>query len=489
MLWIKKNEIMKSIVNCISKIFTFSFILFLASCSDNDVDSLFEEAPAIRTTNQITELETLLVSQQQGYSGIYFPNNSRVGGVNFHMNFTADQRVKMTSDFKSDTSLTDSRYEVSSGTTNTELVFTTGSRHINDLTQNSNPGTFFDTFFGNNVFQYVGEENGVITFREIRNRGIFVISPSGFTDFETESVQMANLTLANREAFGFSSPVDCATDSVFSSFRLTLGIETGGTTTNYNLNYNEASFYGNASTTNDLGEVSTEDFGFAFTETGIKISPPLEIDGVAFEDFIQNTSATSPEYVSTVDGNTATIFYDFVTEIPTDEDAIIDLPALGSNGYLYRPSIGGDPLTSDCFRQEVIGQMQANLDNLLGAGTATFFDFIFFFDLTSDACDNQILIRFTNNATGDLVTTSYCFDRATIINNRVYQNYTGPNGGTSAFLETAVMPLIDFFNSSTTDEGLLYTNEGNFNGFSNTSGAFTDMDNVAHRVQGLFFTS
>ncbi|WP_346882888.1 DUF4302 domain-containing protein [uncultured Algibacter sp.] len=479
---------MKKIFNYI-----FSFLILtltLNSCEVDRTESVFVDTPSERIEKTIGELRTLLLSQEQGFSGIYFPNNSVVGGVNFYMNFTQDLRVKITSDFKEDTSITDSRYDIVTGTTAAELIFTSGSRHITDLVQDGAAG--FDSFFGNNSFQYVGEENGVITFRDIRSDGIFVISPSGFGNFEAESVLSANTTYIERQNF---TNVDCATESVFN--QLVMQINSGSEIINYILSYNPDNIFFDAETTNAQGISASQNFGAAFTlingESALKISPAIEVGDNSFESFILNQSTDSNQYVATVNGATATISSISLSE-PSGEDIDPEVPTFGPNGYLYRPSLGGDPLTSNCFREEIIGQMETNMDNLFGAGRLTFFDFIFFFDFNSDACANQLLIRFDDNATGDLISIRYCFDRGVILNDRLYQNYIGTFGNPlDDLLEGAVMPLLDFFNSPIASgvpsgNGLLYTNEGTFfNAGFNVDGTFTNLDTPSYRVQALFF--
>lgn len=468
---------MKKIINYSLALLILTFIL--NSCEVDKTEPVFSDPPAVRIANKISELRTLLLSQEQGFSGVYFPNNSVVGGISFHMNFSEDLRVKMTSDFKVNTSLTDTRYDIVTGTTAAELVFTSGTRHITDLVQDGAEG--FDSFFGNNSFQYVGEENGVITFREVRNDGVFVLSPSGFTDFDTESVASTNATFASKQDF---VAVDCATTSVFNS--LAMKVVNNGVTTDYLLSYNPDNLFVNAETTDGQGVTTNKGFGVAFTlisgQLGLAISPALEVGGVSFENFTLNTSASGIEYVSTVNGVTATILYDSVL-IPSGED-IFELPGAT---YFYDIADGSNPLTSTCFDQLVIGQINASLDARFGPGVFKFSFFAFFLNFTSDSCLNQLSI-WVENAAGATFRANYCFTRATIQNNRLYQDYTGAIGGNGTFLEQNLMPLIEFFNSS---QGLIYTNEGSFrasiNNYSNLSGTFTSMDDEALRVYGLFF--
>ncbi|GAB1857058.1 hypothetical protein MHTCC0001_18940 [Flavobacteriaceae bacterium MHTCC 0001] len=449
--------------------------LVFTSCEVDRTEAIFDDPPAIRIEKEISELRTLLLSQEQGFSGIYFPNNDVVGGVNFHMNFTEDLRVKMTSDFKSTTSLTDTRYEIVTGTTAAELVFTTGSRHITDLIQDGAAG--FDTFFGSNSFQYVGEDNGVITFREVRSGGIFVISPSGFTDFDTESVNTANITYANRMSF---TDVDCSNSSVYDNLVLSIG--SGSDAVTYVLNYNPDNIFFDAETTDSEGVSSRQGLGAAFTlidrAPAISISPALEVQGNSFEEFILDTS--SSQYIATVNGITATISQTSLSS-PTGED-IFDLPSLA---YFYDTADGTNPLLSPCFQELVIDQINTNLENRFGPGVLRFAFYALFLDFSGNC--SQLAI-FLQDADGNNFRANYCHV-ASVNNNTLFLNYAGPfSGFNDAFFEADVAPLIDFFGSS---QGLLYTNEGPFRGSINSyrdpSGAFTSLENESLRCYGLFF--
>ncbi len=473
----------------ISYIFSLSILLVaLNSCEVDRTESVFEDLPSVRIENEISELRTLLLAQSQGFSGVYFPNNSVVGGINFHMNFTPDLRVKITSDFKNDTSLTDTRYEIVTGTTAAELVFTTGSRHITDLVQDGAAG--FNTFFGSNSFQYAGEENGVITFKDVRSDGIFELFPSGFSDFDTESVASANTTYSSRLAF---TEVDCTTASVFDN--LVMEVNNGGEVTNYILNYNADNIFFDAETTDAQGISARQGFGVAFTliggEQALSISPSLEVGEQSFKNFILDLNAPRTQYVATVNGVTATIS-NVTLASPSGAELNNDITLLES-AFLYRPALGSNALTSSCFNTLVLDQISANLDAAFGAGAFTFTEFQFIFNFNSDACDNFLFTQITRTADGATFNAFYCFNRASVSNNRLFQEYTGPFGtGNGPLLEGVYAPLIDFFNNPAgTSSGMLYTNEDTFrsntSSFPNISGTFTKMDNQALRVYGLFF--
>ena len=466
---------MKKIYKYLFKVMILA--LLLNSCEVDRTEAIFDESSSERIDGKIEALRAILLSQNEGFSGVYFPNNDVVGGINFHMNFTENLRVKMTSDFKSTTELTDTRYNIFVGTTAAELVFTSGSRHITDLIQDGAQG--FDTFFGSNSFQYVGDEDGELTFKDIRSGGVLKLSPSGFTDFDTESVAAANITYSNKIAF---SEVDCEIESVFDN--LVLEINTQGETINYILNYDPDLIFFDAETTNAEGLSSRQNLGAAFTlidgQPAISISPELKIGDIIFKDFLLENTATGEEYISTVNGATAKILKTTLSA-PTGED-IAELPG---SIYVYRISDGTNPLMSPCFREQVLDQVNTNLDNSFGAGTFKFSFYYLFFDFEG-GCTN--LAIWVENADGDTFRANYCIV-ANIESNTLFFDYLGPfSGPNDEFLEAELQPIIDFFSGP---KGLLYTNEGAFrssiNNFINDSGAFTSLDKPSLRSYGFFF--
>lgn len=276
----------------------------MCSCSLDETESLFDRTPTERINSRTEELKTLLLDEPQGYSATYFSDNTTFGGFNFHMNFNNDLTVEMTSDIDSQTDITKSRYDVKFGST-VELVFTTNSEHIHKLIQDG--AESFNSFQGASSFQYLGNNDGKITFTDIRSNGILTLTPSGFTDFSTESVASVELTLKNRREFTQSSGV-----TLFPFLNTTINSQTQ----RYALNYSTETLFANLVGENEEEEILSEQFGMLFTETGLKISPALEIDGVLFEEFTLDSSGSELLYKSTVDSSTATIGYDTAPVLP-----------------------------------------------------------------------------------------------------------------------------------------------------------------------------
>ncbi|WP_282124515.1 DUF4302 domain-containing protein [Algibacter mikhailovii] len=449
------------------------FISFLAvcsmSCNNDDGQELFADSPAERIANRNAELTNLLISQNQGYKAVYFSKNDEFGGFTYYMQFNADGTVAMTSDFDAETAIELSSYEVRLGTTN-ELVFTTRN-HIQKVSNPSFPGLVGTGYKGTSVFQYFKNENGVLTFRDVRNSdsGFLVLTPTNFADFESESVAKAEASLAQRENI-----LPTPTSSVFQL----LSIENANGLSSFNFNYDPLRLYASPRITLDDGSVTEFNFGLSFTENGLVISPVLEFEGEVYEEFIYDSSSSS--YISEVNGTTAKIL--FSNEPAFIGRDVFDLLEIGGDGYLYRPGLGSNPLTSP-GHDAIIAEVN---ENLSGFGLS-FFDYILFLDFESDNCLSQLLIR-VQNTNGDIFNAFYCFERAVIQDRKLFLTYAGPAQGNGPLLEASVAPIITFFNST---EGMIHTNEGSFSSslgsFSNLAGTFTSVQNPSQRVYGLFF--
>ena len=454
----------------------FSFIclvfLGLVSCNNDTTESLFTDSPADRIAQKNSELLNLLVKENNGYKGVYFPKNDEFGGFTFYMKFNADGTVNMTSDFDAETAIETSSYEVRFGTT-TELVFTTRN-HIQKVSNPELEGLIGSGFKGTSVFQYFGNENGVITLKDVRNSetGRFELTPSGLANFNTESVIKVQASLAQRQNI-----LPKPTSSVFQ----VLKIKNGTKESNFNFNYDAFRQYASprVRVEGDVISIKEFNFGIAFTENGLIISPSLEFDGVSYTNFTYNAATSS--YVSTVNGTSATILFDsqpaFIGE---DVNQLLDL---GPTGFLYRPALGKNPLTSSGF-DLMIAQVNANL----GAIGFSFVELQLILDFESDDCDTYLFIRVRRISDGAQFSTFYCYEKAVIQDRKLFLKYLGPSGGNATFLEARLKPITDFFRST---KGLIYTDEGSFStstsNFINRAGTFTSLDNPSIRIYGLWF--
>lgn len=439
------------------------------SCNNDDGDALFDDSPAERIAQRNAELLNILTSESQGFKGVYFTKNNEFGGFTFYLNFNTNGTVEMTSDFDSETAVESSSYEVRLGTSN-ELVFTTRN-HIQKVSNPSSSGLIGTGFKGTSVFQYFSNENGILTFRDIRNKeeGFLVLTPTGFNNFQSESVVKAEASLAQRQNI-----LPTPTTSVFQL----LSIQNSNGLSKFNFNYDPLRLFASPRITLDDGSVTEFNFGLSFTEDGLVISPALEFEGETYEAFIYDLSSLS--YISEVNGTTATILF-------SDEPAFIgrdveELIEIGSNGFLYRPGLGSNPLTSPGH-----DLMIAEVNTNLAAFGLSVFDYILFLDFESDNCATQLLIR-VQDTNGDVFNAFYCFEKSVIDDRRLFLTYAGPADGNAPTLENSVTPILDFFNST---QGMIYTDEGSFStsdvSAPNRSATFTSLEDSSIRVYGLWF--
>lgn len=416
----------------------------LLSCNNDDGEVLFADTPAERIAQKNGELLNLLLAEAQGYKGVYFPKNNEFGGFTFYMKFNADGTVQTTSDFDSETAIETSSYEVRFGTTS-ELVFTTRG-HVQKLSNPSLTGAVGTGFKGTSVFQYFSNENGVITFRDIRNTntGHFVFTATNFTDFETESVVSVTASLANREDFVNSSAV--------TAFPF-LSVENGGGLDEYALNYDNVNIFANPTTQADDGSVTDVEFGMAFTEDGLIISPPLEVNGVTFENFtFDGTSGF--EYVSTVAGVTAKIGYGNTPVTPLDAYAFGVRASAGvfNMDERYKSSTAFNNFYDD-YAEFLLNTYGIVVSNVvlweLNTGNVPYIEFItnagrFWYDLDFEVTNG--IVVFT------------------------------PTGATnaSAGVTAIFQPLIDAFIGA--PSGYYLLNTGNYLNFSNRSYSLINVD-------------
>ena len=281
------------------------------SCSKDDDHQVFSETPTERISNQQSELSTLLTNEPQGYKATYFSKKDEYGGVTFYFKFNADGTVKSTSDFDNNTAIETTSYRVSTGTSAAELVFEDRG-HIQKMSNPSLEGLVGKGFKGTSVFQYFGNENGTLTFRDTRNAdtGFLTLTPSGFSNFETESIASVQKSLAQRRDFlEFTLPHPF----------LILSVKTQQTEKKYDFNYDPLRYFAKLRTkSDDGGDIKEEKVGLLFTEDGVLISPALEIDGISFGEFTEDNSGDEPKYISTVGNNTAILGYGQAPITPLD---------------------------------------------------------------------------------------------------------------------------------------------------------------------------
>ena len=471
---------MKSLHKFVYKTSIF-FAILLVACNNDDQELLFDAPPTSRIEAREQELLNLIQSQQ-GFKVVYFTNNDTFGGFTFYMNFSDDGTVSMTSDFDTDTELVTSEYQVGTHTT-TELTFSTRN-HIHKLSDSSSPAQLRGTgFAGNSTFQYISNDpnTGNITFFDLRNEATLIFEP-------ITQEEWANAKSLVEESF--ATRQDILTNTDISVFRNLTFSNNGEELQVFQLNFDLVRVFANPLGQSDTGEVfEFEPFGVAGTPNGLKISPPIEFEGNSFEDFVFDEASNT--YTSTQGEITATIGQSATPAFITNDILQIREFDNGEPFFLFRPSLGTNPLTStphDTIIDDITTGVQGLLSGL-GFSDIAFLDYVLNLDFndSSTACESTLSVRFIVD--GALFSFSYCFSLATIDSeNRLFFEYTGPLGFAGELLESIAMPLIEFFGS---ESGMVATLEGSFvsseNEFSNQAATFTSLDNPSIRVYGLFF--
>lgn len=447
-----------------------ALLIIMFSCENND-DRIFDTDPAVRVTERNEELFSLLNAEEQGFKGTYFTKNDEFGGFTFYMKFNEDETVTMTSDFDTDTDVEISDYKVRMGTT-TELVFTTRN-HIQKVSDPQITELIGTGFKGTSVFQYFGTEGGNVLFKDVRNSStsILKLTPTGFSDFDSESVQAVNINLLEE-----ANLLPLPTNSVFQ----VLEIDNSEGISKFNFNYDSFRNYVNARITLDDGSVVEFNFGVLFEENKMMISPALEFGGETYEEFVFNS--TDRSYVSTVNGTTASILFGnepaFLTK---DYEEIV----AGPETFLYRLELGDNSLTSTGH-----DNMIAEVNEGLALSGFEIYDYTMTSDFNTEGdcvTSMSVLVSFLGDASPSF-RASYCFKKASVEDRKIFFEYTGPDGGNGAFFESSIMPLINFFNSP---QGMVFTREGSFSSslfnFSNRAATFTSVEDPSIRVYGLYF--
>jgi hypothetical protein len=412
-------------------------IFSLSSCSNDDGQELFSESPAERIAQSNSDLLNLLLAETNGYKGVYFTKNDEFGGFTFFMKFNADGTVQMTSDFDSETAVETSSYEVRAGTT-AELVFTTRN-HIQKVSNPEYPGLVGTGFKGTSVFQYFGYENGEIMFRDVRNKnsGKLVFTPTGFNNFESESIESATRSLINRNDFSNS---DGVTAFPFMS------IDDGSNVTQYALNYNNVNIFANPKKQDNDGTVSDEKFGMAFTEDGIIISPALDVNGTKVANFTIDATALGIQYIATVGGVTAKIGYGNTPVVPLDP---YDFGVRRNRAWLNDEEPAKSSVAFNNFYTEYT--------EFLGNTYGLTIDFVLLNDLNSGGVPT---LYFGTNF------GAFLFGFDIDVNNGIaVLTDNGLSNGVTAGTKAIFQPLIDLFLGG--PSGFYLNNTGNLEGFAN----------------------
>ena len=455
-------------------IFIFVMLVVAASC-ENDDDTVYDQTPTERKNASRAELENLLQASD-GFKVVYFPKDSEYGGFLFYMTFDESGNVEMISNIDDEDSFGTSQYEVRSVSA-TELVFTTPNS-IHKLSDNRTAGLIGTGYEGHSHFQFntVGEGDSLI-FSDLRSEGSLVFEPVGQNVIDN-AVDLITASRENRSKLASSEK-----SSVFQ----TLKFEVGDDEAEYDLKFNILKQFAEPFGVTEESPFggSYDEFGIAFTEAGLIVSPAVSYGGIDFKFFVYNEE--EDVFKSEVNGGIAVIGKADKPGFITDD--YIDI--LDKDGgfpiFAYRPYSWGDSeLTSSGFNA-LWNQVDANLANLGGGFRLEDFQFNMS-NVEAGGCESYLLLFFRRLSDGGLFKADFCFSEATVVDKVIFMDYEGTASGNADYIEAEVTPLLNFFAS---EKGLVSTLEGSFSTsavrYTNESGTFTSLDDPSQRIYILYF--
>ncbi|WP_136483170.1 DUF4302 domain-containing protein [Cognatitamlana onchidii] len=446
-------------------------LLVVYSCNNDNGEDLFSASPAERIAQGNAEVLNLLISEPQGYKADYFTKNDEFGGFTFYLKFNSDGTVGMTSDFDSETSIQSSSFEIRLGTT-TELVFTTRN-HIQKVSDPLAEGLIGTGFKGTSVFQYFGSEEGALIFRDVRNKdtGFMKLTPSGFSNFETQSIEKVEASLEQRENI-----LPTVNSSVFQL----LTVENANGLSNFDFNYDALRLFSKPQITLSDGNIQEYSFGLNFNESGFIISPAFQYEGEIYETFVYDDSTNS--FVSQVNGTTATVYY---SDTPSFfKDDVNGLGALGRQTFISFLEDGTSPLTSPGFNA-LLDTLESNVNQIVGFENWNYLGYAYL-AVPNATGDVRVDLFFENPNNPDPERAIYLFT-PTVQNNRLFLRFTGVTNQTGFDLFEALVPMIQFWASP---EGIYYVDEGTFTSdiaeYGNSAATFTSLSQSNLRTYGLW---
>ena len=437
----------------------FTLLMFATSCSDNQVEPLFEESVNERTKTLKDKYVNILTTAENGWIGYYSPNEN-TGFFITLLNFNDNGVVDIASDYESGTLNNSVTYAINKSL-KIELVFESASvfSSIFEINNNNNAGEF--------VFNILSATEDEVILESKLDFGddvtILRLRKALISELDLEPIYASVNNIAHDE-----------TKSVFRNILLNdKPIAT--------FNFNSSTRFATITYIKD-GELIEEVTQIIITVSGFEFVEPLDINGAILTSF--SYDEVSDAYVNTDDG--LKIIYD---NIPLfNSNGIDDIQALTSNSILFiwwPGSHGANPLNSRGY-QAILDEVNQNCITDLGLEVViNYVEFTFDFDDDQSPCQGQLRVIDENG-----FAFTFCFSPSTnIVDNKLFLDYEGPGNPNGAFIENQAQPLIDFYTSVA---GIFVTTEGSYtsslNGqsfnFTNTAATMTSLDNPTARIYG-----
>ena len=298
---------MKKINKLLASFGVSILLLVVASCSDNEVEPLFDQTVNERADALKLEYSNILTSAENGWIGYYSPNKD-FGAYTMLLDFDSNGDVSVNSDFEAGAQNKAITYRIDK-TLKVELVFESTSvfSEIFAINNNNNQGEF--------VFNILSATQDEVILESKLDFG---------DDVTILTLQKADLSELDLEPI-YDSVDDIAGDGTQSVFRNILLNDTVIGT----FSFNSATRLTTVKYLNNEGEVVSVSFPIAITPTGFYLLVPLDVNGTILTSFTYNEAEN--EYENTADG--LRIIYDNIPGIALDP---YDLGVVANNArYNY----------------------------------------------------------------------------------------------------------------------------------------------------------
>ena len=422
------------------------------TCSDDDIAPIFEDDKDTRVNTLLKAYKDTLIAAPFGWKTVYQPEPN-LGGFNIYMDFEENGEVTIISDYNNGVDDLPTTYRVGIEQF-PELVFESYSVfHSLFITGGFSLGAEFQF-----IFEEVTDDEIILRSKsDVGEKSKIIFTKANAQDREAiEASQgldqrLLKTNLSSTSFVGLTVINEISDAQVFIS-NFEFNIFTHVLTLAYEVDGNEI----------------IQEIPVVITEDGFEFINPINLGGETFQKFIYSSSenvftATQNELTAIIQGVALPVYINK------------DVEDIGNrfNQFLYRPSLGADPRTTEGFNQ-LINQINQNVAPF----GIVFFDFI----LTTDFEGvSNLLVRFETTE-GDLVNIAYILTPE-VRDRKIFYEYGGPTDQNSQALESSLIPLLNFWLST---EGLIYSNQGTFQSFINAAGTFINLDNTLLQVYAVW---